>query len=88
SRWPITSVIHREIYAEKEKPEEELATELDAFRSEMSVAIAQAIRNHEEGVMKSHVGILPIASAVLVTVLVGGSILFKTQILIFLQTAF
>ncbi|MBT9314076.1 cyclic nucleotide-binding domain-containing protein [Leptothoe spongobia] len=78
----------RKLYAEKEKPEEELATELDSFRSEMSEAIAQAIRDHEEGVMKSHVGILPIASAVLVLVLVGGSILFKAQILDFLQTAF
>jgi CRP-like cAMP-binding protein len=75
----------RNLYAEKEKPEEELATELESFRFEMNEAISQAIRDHEEGVMKSHVGILPIASAILITAIVGCSIFFKAQIIAFFQ---
>jgi len=75
----------RNMYAEKEQPNGDIGGDLDAFRSEMSKAIAQAIRDHEEGVMKSHVGILPIVAALLITALVGGSVFFKAQIMSFVQ---
>ncbi|MDR9403518.1 MAG: cyclic nucleotide-binding domain-containing protein [Halothece sp. Uz-M2-17] len=75
----------RTMYTEKNKSQAGLETDLESFRDEMSGVIAQAIRDHEEGVMKSHVGILPIVAALLITVLVGGSIFFKAQILDFAQ---
>lgn len=78
----------RNMYAEKEQPNNEINRDLESFQDEMSQAIRQAIRDHEEGVMKSHVGILPIVGALLITVLVGGSIFFKSQILEFVTRTF